>query len=556
MSSQGGFPKWGQLPTKHHEQVTTLQLHTKEALCKLHTGQIPPDNYLINVLETLGSFLRSSLEQPSPKLILEAVTHLAEDSKMRDRVIQEKIKGIGSSTISSTPSSTRSWASVAGGVPLSSNTRSAGGVIIPQAKTEIQERQIVVKMNNPATSQENKKATPSQIAQRINKALTEKGVTEIQVAAAQAMPNSGDIMVTAANTAEAEKIRLNEQWTKTLSQTASLRVRTYGIFVRGVRTEDLAVTDMEVAKKIIKERNQHTLNLDIHWVGYLHRIKEGEITVPLIIELKNEEQADIAIRKGISIGDAWYECKVYNRNARSCQCFKCWQYGHLSTSCFNIERCGNCSGEHVHTFCPKGNTTCCVMCKGLHTAWSKSCPRKKKDMERIKIAKQNTPHYHGTSQLFSHQNGTRAPNSSTSTTSTITNDQDAFFTPYPGHRPSSDRPGPSFRGRGRGGNRLRGRGGLNTSRDVILQPSSQSSTGSPTKVTRAGASTRSMSPEKRVSLTQLSPNTVGSGQVTSTPDGKKRKKSGATQGELYDGEVMDMDVNKENQFGALTQEEC
>ena len=59
---------------------------------------------------------------------------------------------------------------------------------------------------------------------------------------------------------------------------------------------------MEVLKKSIKEENKHTLEIDIQWTGFLYKLKEGERRAPLIIKIKTEVQADIAIRKGINIG--------------------------------------------------------------------------------------------------------------------------------------------------------------------------------------------------------------------------------------------------------------
>ena len=42
--------------------------------------------------------------------------------------------------------------------------------------------------------------------------------------------------------------------------------------------------------------------MDIHWIGFLYKLKEGERKIPLIIKIKIEVQANIAIRKKINIG--------------------------------------------------------------------------------------------------------------------------------------------------------------------------------------------------------------------------------------------------------------
>ena len=195
--------------------------------------------------------------------------------------------------------------------------------MIPQPKTEIQERQITVRMNNISISGANKKLVPTQIAQKVNEVLVSKSITDIKIAAAATLPGSGDIKITAATPAEAAKLRANTDWTEVLSPTVTLKIKSFSIFIKGVRTEAIKTTDMGVFTEEVKEENKHTLDMDIHWIGYLYKLKEGELKAPLIIEFRNEAQADRAIRTGICIGNEWYRYEVYNRQARSIQCFKC-----------------------------------------------------------------------------------------------------------------------------------------------------------------------------------------------------------------------------------------
>ena len=370
-------------------------------------------------------------------------------------------------------------------------------------------------MNNTAIANANRKLRPAEIAQRINNALSNKGITDINIAATMALPGSGDIKVTAATNEEAVKLRNNSGWTVALGPEATIKTRSYSVFLKGVSTESIIMTDMEVLKKSIKEENKHTLEMDIQWTGFLHKLKEGERRAPLIIEMKTEVQADTAIRKGINIGAEWYRCEVYNRQARSIQCFKCWLYGHVSTSCFNQEKCGYCaSSEHNHRLCPsKGVTILCTACGGNHYAWSKECPKKKGDIERIKIAKANTPHFHGTTQLFTPGRGEGVQDNTTDQNARKRQpevDSEGFVTPYP-PRPSSDRAGPSISCRGRGGSNLVTRGGITSGRRSLLttklrdsSPTKRTRSRSPTKTpTEPGATTRSRS---RGPLSQLDVN--------------------------------------------------
>ncbi|KAL9001700.1 MAG: hypothetical protein Q9188_005334 [Gyalolechia gomerana] len=252
MSSQASFPDWGRIPTNHLERARKLQNGTKQTLRLLQAGITPPADCLKFALTAFEGFLERCMESPSGKLILDAITKLAENSKRRDKDIEEKVRSIKSSP------------------PLIHYILVGQKLGIGrwgQARTEIQDRQIIVRMNNISIADENKKLEPTQIAQRINKTLTDKGMTDVNIAAAMTLTGSGDIKITAATAAEAAKLRTNREWTEVLSPTATLKVKSFGIFVKGVRTSAIKTTDMEVLKEDIREENKHTLEMDIQWVG-------------------------------------------------------------------------------------------------------------------------------------------------------------------------------------------------------------------------------------------------------------------------------------------------
>ena len=95
----------------------------------------------------------------------------------------------------------------------------------------------------------------------------------------------------------------------------------YRVLVHGVRIKDLNTTDMEKGIERIKTQNKDIVQLDIMWMGYLNRPKDGQQTASLIVEYRTAEQANSAIREGLVIGSMIYRYIVYNRACRSKQCF-------------------------------------------------------------------------------------------------------------------------------------------------------------------------------------------------------------------------------------------
>ena len=105
------------------------------------------------------------------------------------------------------------------------------------------------------------------------------------------------------------------------SERAKAVAQIYGVLVHGVRIKDLSATDMEKGIEYIKTQNKDTVKLDIIWLGYLNRPKEGQQTASLIVEYRIAEQANLAIREGLAISNVIYRYIVYNCAYRSKQCF-------------------------------------------------------------------------------------------------------------------------------------------------------------------------------------------------------------------------------------------
>lgn len=78
------------------ERVIKLQNNTKQTFSLLKAGISPPTDHLKSVLTAFEEFLAQYIENPSGKLILGAITKMAEDIKKRDKEIEDKFKIIGS----------------------------------------------------------------------------------------------------------------------------------------------------------------------------------------------------------------------------------------------------------------------------------------------------------------------------------------------------------------------------------------------------------------------------------------------------------------------------
>ena len=487
MTEKTRWPVWDQMPTDHKEHAIMLRQAANTGLNHIANGQKPPSNTLQEVLRALVAFTEQTIQEPRIQTVLDEVRKLARETTTRDNAIDEKLtiiknQPVGSYTSSAATAS--SWAGVANRLrdsqfTYSSPSSSIGGVQIPPTPYN-KNTEIIVRMNDKEASKANAAKEPRVLAEKVNQYIRNNKISTKDIRAARTLP-SGDIAITTATEEEATKLREQEGWMSVFSEKAKAVAQMYGVLVHGVRIKDLNATDMEKGIEHIKTQNRDTVKLDIMWLGYLNRSKEGQQSASLIVECRTAEQANSAIREGLAIGNVMYRCVVYNRACRSKQCFVCWQYGHLSTSYPNKEICGRCAEAHNHRECPKDKPIKCTVCGGSHEAWDKSCIKKKSEIERMRAARLNTPAFHEISKA------------STQTISQTPEWERISYT-----KNNTSRGGPSATTRRRGGG-LPMRGGLQSARPSLgvttslnLRPRANSNSTAPQPPERMG--TRSQTP--------------------------------------------------------------
>jgi hypothetical protein len=81
--------------------------------------------------------------------------------------------------------------------------------------------------------------------------------------------------------------------------------------------------------------------------------------------------------------------ELYESGSRIKQCFRCQQYGHISTQCNNNVMCSFCGGSHSTNDCMEkehtDNRKCAACNAGSHVSWSNQCSARIK--ERTKANK-------------------------------------------------------------------------------------------------------------------------------------------------------------------------
>ncbi len=67
-------------------------------------------------------------------------------------------------------------------------------------------------------------------------------------------------------------------------------------------------------------------------------------------------------------------CKLFEKNCRITQCYKCFNFDHMTRFCKNKECCFKCADKHHIKKCVVSmNKRRCVNCNDSHELWKCSC---------------------------------------------------------------------------------------------------------------------------------------------------------------------------------------
>ncbi len=396
MLNKASWPLWDHEHHDFKEHAIMLKLSMQTMLKMIDEDQRPGKQEVVAALRAATVFAERAIEEPKIQTVLDEVRKLAIDSSTRDHDMEEKITHIKHQAASLGSSPAVSYASILG---RSSNAPSttAGVPIMPpampkQGQTPYNKlNEIIVKLQDETANKALEGKTPSEMTALVNNFIKSTEPTRKPIRAARRL-GSGDICIMAANEEEAIALREHKEWMSKLSSNARAVTKTFGLLLHGVRIDAIDTKDMATAIKTVQNENVNTLNLDIVWIGWFGTNKEGYDKGSLIIELASPEEGNKALEEGLVIGSELHGCCIYNKQCRSKQCFVCWKYGHLSTACPKKDQsvCGKCSGEHHHKECTTG-TLKCPVCDGRHEAWNKVCIAKKKEIARMRMARQWTP---------------------------------------------------------------------------------------------------------------------------------------------------------------------
>ncbi|KAL2048151.1 hypothetical protein N7G274_000062 [Stereocaulon virgatum] len=213
----GGMPDWGYEAYTIHEQANHLADAATRTMHHLKGGQAGPGT-TEEILNALVRFLERVRKEPTPGVLLEQMNKGFGALDHQLAKIQGKLPTAGSVTYRDV---------VVKG--MDSGARPTGGPRTSPAHNKNAE--VVVKIDDKEAARALKDMGPTKLTEKAN-LLIDHLKAGLPVRAARPL-RSGDISFTAANEKEAEKLRENTEWAKSMGEKARIAAPVFGVLVHG-----------------------------------------------------------------------------------------------------------------------------------------------------------------------------------------------------------------------------------------------------------------------------------------------------------------------------------
>ena len=105
----------------------------------------------------------------------------------------------------------------------------------------------------------------------------------------------------------------------------------------------------------------------------------------MIIEMTILKTKNVILNYNLKMNKVVHVCSVFNKICKIIQCFKCYNYEHITIQCTKETRCDHCVDNHSikNEVCATEHIFKCCLCSENHKSWQKNYSKKQKKIQRI-----------------------------------------------------------------------------------------------------------------------------------------------------------------------------
>lgn len=301
--------------------------------------------------------------------------------KTQNSELQEVVRALQSqlSIISTSPPSTRTWASIAAS---RSGTESDSNLSRPSnpenPNRDLNCLRISTRPNPTVTDSDAATFTrylPTETANMyIRNALRNTEATKDAEVAGVGTTKTGYV-IRFKDQRSTEAAKANTEWLQALSNGTKLVKPRFGVVMHRTPTEEFLLPENEAQgiQKITEENDIVAKGYNIQEIAWL-KSKDKELgrSASLGIWFDTAEAAEWAINNGLLVGQR-YIGSIEPYQTKKKRCHRCQAIGHLAFACKEQMRCGFCAGEHDRRECLPDATARCVDCSEAHPTGDRDC---------------------------------------------------------------------------------------------------------------------------------------------------------------------------------------
>ncbi len=232
-------------------------------------------------------------------------------------------------------------------------------------------RKILVKIEKRKKMKEIQKRSIDQIFQEIaNMSMMQRNLIVLLCKL-----ESKDIALHAMSLKVRAVLEKTQTWVKKIASSAHVVHRSFAILAHDVHITLNTSNQKMIIKKLIKNNARLHKNLEMLRIAWLKKIVESEkIHSSLIVEIMIKMMMNWLLNVNMLNSYQECSCKLFEKNCCITQCYKCFDFDHMTRFCKNEKCCFKCADKHHIERCVVSmNRKWCVNCNDSHELWRCSC---------------------------------------------------------------------------------------------------------------------------------------------------------------------------------------
>ncbi len=183
----------------------------------------------------------------------------------------------------------------------------------------------------------------------------------------------------------------SQTWVKKIASSAHVMRRSFTILAHDVHITLNTSNQKIIIKRLIKNNARLHEDLKMLKIAWFKKIVESEkIHSLLIIEIAIKTMMNQLLN--INMLNSYQECscKLFEKNCRITQCYRCFDFDHMTKFCKNEKCCFKCTDKHHIKKCIVSmNKKWCANCNNNHELWRYSCLKWKLQIKQSEEIFQN-----------------------------------------------------------------------------------------------------------------------------------------------------------------------